>query len=54
MERIQQGDHNMISGVTKFLKSYKGMVKSHSPSATISYALHSFGKPDSKFLIKYN
>ena len=54
MERIQQGDHNMISGVNKFLKSYKGMLKSHSPSAAISYALHSFDKPDSKFLIKYS
>ena len=48
MDRLQQGDHNMISGVNKFLKTYKSMLKSHSPTATISYALHNFGKPDSK------
>ena len=42
-------DQNMISGVKKFIKSYTRMQhSSFAPTATISYALHNFGKPDSK------
>ena len=38
-----------ISGVKKFIKSYTHMQhSSFAPTTTISYALHNFGKPDSK------
>lgn len=47
-ERLMEGDHNLISGVTKFIKSYKQMAKSQAPNSAISYALHNFGKSDSK------
>ena len=47
--RLSDGDHNFISGVKKFINSYRYMQQSSvAPSATISYALHNFGKPDSK------
>lgn len=48
-ERLNEGDQNMTSGVRKFIKSYTYMQhSSFAPTATISYALHNFGKPDSK------
>ena len=49
-DRLMEGDHNLISGVVKFIKQYKKMVKSHAPNSSLSYALHNFGKSDSKFL----
>ena len=51
-ERLADGDQNMVSGVTKFIKSYAYMQNlGIAPSSTISYALHNFGKPDSKLPI---
>ena len=47
-DRLMEGDHNLISGVVKFVKQYKLMVKSHAPNSSLSYALHNFGKSDSK------
>ena len=48
-ERLHEGDQNMLSGVKKFIKSYTHMQQSSfAPMASISYALHNFGKPDSK------
>ncbi len=41
-ERMDVGDHNILSGVSHFIKS------SHSPDSAISYALHNFGKSDRK------
>lgn len=49
MSRLEGGDHNMISGVSVFVRAYQKMVKSSiAPSAAIAYALHHFGKADSK------
>ena len=50
MERLLEGDHNLISGINHFIKSYNKMEKSPSPNSTISYALHNFGKSDSKLV----
>ena len=48
MNRLEGGDHN-ISGVSVFVRAYQKMVKSlPAPSAAIAYALHHFGKADSK------
>ena len=50
MSRLEGGDHNMISGVSVFVRAYQKMVKSSpAPSAAIAYALHHFGKADSKY-----
>lgn len=49
-ERIIEGDHNVLSGVNKFIQQYKLMTKSHAPSSSIAYALHNFGKSDSKLV----
>ena len=49
MSRLEGGDHNVISGVSAFVCTYQKMVKSSpAPSAAIAYALHHFGKADSK------
>lgn len=49
MSRLEEGDHNIISGVSAFVRTYQAMVKSSpAPSAAIAYALHHFGKADSK------
>ena len=48
-ERLMEGDHNLISGVTKFIKQYKAMIKSLAPNSMLAYALHNFGKSDSKY-----
>ena len=49
MNHLEGGDHNMISGVSVFVRAYQKMVKSSpAPSAAIAYALHHFGKVDSK------
>ncbi len=40
---ITEGDHNVISGVEKFINQYKLMTKSHAPSSYYN-ALHNFGK----------
>ena len=49
MNCLEGGDHNMISGVSVFVCAYQKMVKSSpAPSAAIAYALHHFGKVDSK------
>lgn len=51
MDRLTDGDQNMLSWVTKFLKSYTYMQQSSiAPSPTISYALHNFGRPDSRLI----
>ena len=50
-ERLMEGDHNLISGVGKFIKQYKQMMKSHAPNSTLSFALHNFGKSDSEFFL---
>lgn len=51
-DRVMEGDHNVFSGVAKFIKAYQMMVKSHAPNSSISYALHNFGKPDSKWVFQ--
>ena len=52
VERLKQGDHNLLSGVTKFIKSYRKMANSSGDSA-ISYALHNFGQSDSESLLLF-
>ena len=50
VHRLEGGDHNMISGVSAFIRTYKNMIKfSPAPSAAIAYSLHKFGKADSKY-----
>ena len=49
--RLMEGDHNLIAGASKFINSYKKMVKSQAPNSSISYALHNFGKSDRKFTL---
>ena len=49
MLRVGKGDHNMIAGLSKFVKTYKKLQSG--PTAAISNALHNFGKSDSKFTI---
>ena len=50
--RVREADHNFISGLCKFITTYRKMQKSsHAPTSTIAYALHTFGRPDSKSLI---
>jgi len=41
-ERLIEGDHNLLSGVGKFIKHYQQMTKSHAPNAALAYALHNF------------
>ncbi len=48
-EKMDVGDHNIISGVSHFIQSYTKLKSSHSPDSAISYALHNFGKSDRKF-----
>ena len=49
MSRLECGDHNIISGVSVFVRAYQKIVKSSpAPTAAIAYALHHFGKDDSK------
>ena len=47
--RAKQADHNFLSGLNKFLTSFKGLQRSHAPTASIAYALHNFVRPDSEF-----
>ncbi len=50
VSRLHDGNHNLVSGVTKFLSTYKKIVTSSvAPSSTLTQAFHSFGKVDSKF-----
>jgi len=50
--RVREADHNFISGLCKFISTYRKMQKSsHAPTSTIAYAFHTFGRPDSKSLI---
>ena len=49
MSRLEETNHNILSGVTKFIRTYNTMKESHSPTTTITYALHNFGRPDSEF-----
>jgi len=51
LDRVKQGDQfYFISGLNKFLISYKAMQKSSlAPKPSISYALHNFGHPDREF-----
>ena len=48
MGRLTEGDHTILSGVTKFIRTYDALKQSHSPTPAIAYALHNFGRPDSK------
>ena len=48
VRRMEIGDHNIVSGVSHFIKTYKRLQSSHSPDSAISYALHNFGKSDRK------
>ena len=48
IDRLKEGDHTILSGITKFIRTYKMMKQSHSPTPAIAYALHNFGRPDSK------
>ena len=38
--RAKEADHNFLSGLSKFLTSFKGLQRSHAPTASIAYALH--------------
>ena len=49
MSRLEETNHNNLSGVIKFIRTYNTMKECHSPTTTITYALHSFGRPDSEF-----
>ena len=49
ISRLEETNHNILSGVTKFIRTYNTMKESHSPTTTITYALHNFGRPDSEF-----
>ena len=51
LERVKEADHNYISGISKFIASYKAMQRSHAPTASIAYAFHSFGRPDRKLCL---
>ena len=48
LERAGDGDHNLLSGLSKFITSYKTMMRSPAPTSAIANALHSFGRQDSK------
>ncbi len=50
-EKMDVGDHNLISGVSHFIQTYTKLKSSHSPDSAISYALHNFGKSDRKLNI---
>ena len=52
--RLTEGDHTISSAVTKFIHTKNTMKESHSPTPAITYALHNFGRPDSKFIAIYN
>lgn len=42
--------HNMISGVSAFVCTYRKMMKTKpAPTTSIAYALHNFGKVDRKY-----
>ena len=47
-DRLSDGDHNLISGAKKFIQAYKKLECSDAPNSSLSYALHNFGKSDSK------
>ena len=50
VHRLEGEDHNMISGVSAFIRTYKSMVKSSpAPCAAIAYSLQKFVKADSKY-----
>ena len=50
LDGVKQGDHSFISGLNKFIISYKAMQKSSlAPTPSISDALHNFGRPDREF-----
>ena len=53
-ERVKEADHNYISGISKFIASYRAMQRSHAPTASIAYAFHSFGRPDRKLCLYRN
>ena len=52
LERVKETDHNYISGISKFIASYKAMQRSHAPTASIAYTFHSFGRPDRKLCLR--
>ena len=47
-------DHTIISGVSKCIKAYHGMRKSHAPNTSILYVLHNFGKSDIKSFVDFS
>ena len=38
-KRLMEGDHNLLSGINKFINSYKQMENSQAPNSALSYAL---------------
>ena len=50
LNRLKKGDANLNSGIQKFVRQYKALARSHAPNSAIAYALHNFGKSDSKSL----
>ena len=49
--RLQKGDQNVTSGVSKFISMYTKLKASHSPSSAIGHALHMFAKEDSEYIV---
>ena len=47
-DRVKAGDTSLISGICKFIQTFKKLQHSHSPVPAISYALHNLGKSDRK------
>ena len=47
-------DHNIISGVSAFVRTYRKMKNTPAPNTSIAYALHNFGKVDSKYQAAYD
>lgn len=48
MDRLNEGDHTILSGITVYL--YNTMKQSHSPTPAIAYVLHNFRCPDNKLV----
>ena len=54
VKRVKEGDHNYISGLTKFISSYRKLkCKSNAPTSSIAYAMHNFGHPNCKCIDRW-
>ena len=42
--RLQQGDHNLLKGLQKFIRTYKQLLTGQAPTSSIASALHHFGR----------